>query len=210
MCGQFELPLQGLAEWETEIDRKYASLPLPAPWRRKGTAQPGDILPVLARGTSGNAGPFLMRWGYRQDNKGRLLINARSETAYRKPLFSSSFENRRCLIPAASYYEWQRTGKGRQKFALTPQGAGDHRYLACLYRYENDPRLPAFVVLTRAAEPDIAFIHNRMPVLLDEDAAQAWLSPTVDPQTILSRALTVMDAASQLDPNAPLPDIWEE
>ena len=35
-----------------------------------------------------------------------LLINARSETVLTKPFFRSDFENRRCLIPAHGFYEW--------------------------------------------------------------------------------------------------------
>ena len=34
-----------------------------------------------------------------------------------------------------------------------------------------------FVILTMAAEPEIADIHHRQPVILDEEAKEQWLTP---------------------------------
>ncbi|WP_419906510.1 SOS response-associated peptidase [Hoeflea sp.] len=52
------------------------------------------------------------RWGlvphWAKDLKIKPMINARSETVTEKPIFKSSFASRRCLIPANSFYEWDR------------------------------------------------------------------------------------------------------
>ena len=58
----------------------------------------------------------LVRWGlvpfWAKDVKGGArLINARAETVAVKPAFRAAFAQRRCLIPADGYYEWQ-TGAG--------------------------------------------------------------------------------------------------
>ena len=136
-----------------------------------------------------------MRWGFQMGEKAALLINARSETAAEKPTFANGWRQRRCLIPAAYYYEWQRAGEGkRQKFALKPEQPGEY-YLAGLYRYDRDRQLPSFVVLTRAAEQDIAFIHHRMPVLLAGEAAEEWLEARGEPASALRRAARVFHAA---------------
>ena len=50
--------------------------------------------------------PFAMRWGYRLGG-GKLLFNARSETADAKALFREGLRQRRCLVPAAHYFEWE-------------------------------------------------------------------------------------------------------
>lgn len=200
MCGQFELPGRAFDGWLTQIERRYGGTAALSACRRAGTARPGEILPVLARGRSGQTGAFLMRWGFRMNESGPLLINARSETAAKKPTFADEWQRRRCLIPAAHYYEWQRAGgKERQKFALKPTAPGEY-YLAGLYRYEKDGRMPSFVVLTRAAEPDIAFIHSRMPVLLTGEAAKEWLEAQGDPSAALHQAVRILDAIQTEEP----------
>jgi putative SOS response-associated peptidase YedK len=47
---------------------------------------------------------------------GARLINARSETVEEKSAFRDAFKRRRCIIPADGFYEWQRTGGGKQPF----------------------------------------------------------------------------------------------
>lgn len=195
MCGQFELPQEELAGWLDSVNRRYQGVAARSACRWAGTAHPGEILPVLARGRSGRMGVFLMRWGFQMEERASLLINARSETAAGKPTFANAWRQRRCLIPAAYYYEWQRAGAGkRQKFALKPEAPGEY-YLAGLYRYDQDRLLPSFVVLTRAAEADIAFIHHRMPVFLTGEAAEEWLKADGEPGAALRQAVQVFDAA---------------
>ena len=93
---------------------------------------------------------------------------------------------RRCAVPATSYYEWERTGKSRVKYAIHPQRPGLF-YMAGLYRLE--PQGPAFTILTRAPAEAIAFIHDRMPVILPPELVQDWIDPRHDPAAILARAV---------------------
>lgn len=68
-----------------------------------------------------------------------------------------------------------------------PEGA-KLMYLCGLYRVEEDPRFPAFTILTREADGAAAAFHNRMPVILPEEAAMQWLQPDADPQVLLRMA----------------------
>ena len=61
-------------------------------------------------------------------------------------------------------------------------------WLCGLYRMEEG--VPCFVVLTREAGDGIRFIHDRMPLILPEDAARKWLLPDSDPGELLSLART--------------------
>lgn len=167
-----------------------------------GQVRPADTVAALTRLKNGRVGAFPMRWGFQLD-KSRLLINARSETAAQKPLFSPSLEQRRCLIPLSFYYEW---AQQEAQVSLLPDihakpikvkykiRTADcvQIYLSALYRYEAHSPLPAFTVLTRAASPDIAFIHDRMPVLFDEKMGMAWLSESANPDMLFDHALSRM------------------
>lgn len=49
-----------------------------------------------------------------------------------------------------------------------------------------------FTVLTRGAVEDIAFIYERMPVILPNEAASDWLNPKYHGDDILKAAMTQM------------------
>lgn len=168
-----------------EIDRRYKE---GARAMKGGVVRPTDVTPVIATNRLRERGVFLMRFGYRMAQTGGNVINARSETMLRRPMFMQSGRERRCLIPASYYYEWERHDAEKQKFALyTPKER--LFYMAGLYRYENEhDAMPSFVILTRPAAPEIAFIHDRMPVILKHDDMDAWLSPAADVDDLLARA----------------------
>lgn len=58
-------------------------------------------------------------------------------------------------------------------------------YLAAIYRYEESQKLPVFSILTQEPAREIAFIHDRMPVIFSDAARGAWLDPAADPQEVL-------------------------
>ena len=183
MCGRYALPeepdelLQGVLD---SLNRR----PLKAPLRTSGDVHPSEAAPVLAPTRRGGAAPFAMRWGYVLPD-GRRIINARSETAAGKPLFRDGLRQRRCVIPAARYYEWDRKGS-RARYAIhRPDGA--LMGLAGLYRQAEGG--PEFVVLTRAPSPSVAWLHDRMPVLLSREQIPAWIDPGRDPAPLLLQAL---------------------
>lgn len=149
--------------------------------KTQGEVFPTDAAPVLARSRAGHVKPFAMRWGFSVAS-GRRLINARSETAAELSTFSDALRSRRCLVPASGYYEWLRHDRRRDRYALRPPGGGP-LMMAGLYRFEENT--PVFVILTRASAGDAARLHDRMPVILPEDAAQAWLCPDADAREIL-------------------------
>lgn len=163
MCGRYYIAAEDrdLAEILEAVEFAAAV--------KTGEIAPSDPAPVLRSGGEITA----MRWGYpRFDGKG-LIINARSETAAEKAMFRGDLRTGRCLVPASWYFEWEKRRDSRIRYRLRPREAGPV-WLAGLSRRERDGEY-RFVILTRAASPDIAFIHERMPVILPRRTHDAWL-----------------------------------
>ena len=124
------------------------------------------------------------RWGFipfwAKDIKiGAKAINARSETVAEKPMFKQSFAQRRCLIPADGFYEWQRKETGKLPHYIT--GADDRAPLplAGLWSSWRDPeteeRVLSCTILTGSPNTLMEPIHDRMPIILPPDTWDTWL-----------------------------------
>lgn len=168
---------------------------IPRPMAAEGEIFPGSMVPVLATGRSGRKAAFPMLWGYRVPGIARLVVNARSETAAEKPSFREGWAAHRCVIPASWYYEWEHlhtpsgAGKPGAKYAIEPRGEA-LTWLCGVYRMEEG--FPHFVVLTREAGESVAFLHDRMPLILPEAEIDRWIDPAVNPHMLLGEALTDM------------------
>jgi len=178
MCGRYYIEIDEI-EWQeivSEIEERmkdeYEQMYLKL-LKTRGEIFPSDIVPVRA----GPGGYEPMKWGFilpGGKGKGRAVINARSETALEKPMFRQSMTERRCLIPASGYYEWQKSGSKKTKYQLyLPDNP---IYFAGCYRQERNSPLHHFVILTRQAVDSIGFIHDRMPVIIPPNGVDAWLN----------------------------------
>jgi putative SOS response-associated peptidase YedK len=194
MCGRYYIASEeDAAEMDRiieEIERRLAGAPETFALKT-GEIFPTDVVPVIAGNKRREIMPFPMKWGYsRPDGKG-VVINARSESVFDKPIFRQGILSRRCLVPATNYFEWRKTG-GRQKYAIRPRGE-KLLCMAGIYRYEADLKLPRFVILTRPAAEGLRFIHDRMPVVLPAEAHEQWLSGEGDVLRLLSEASENME-----------------
>lgn len=131
---------------------------------------PGDMAPVIFI-KDGRLKTKEMHWGFHGKNS-ELIINARYETMYQKPLFSTLASGGRCILPASGYYEW-RKGDG-QKYNISLLNT-EAFYLAGLCRMSDEEW--QFVVLTQQPTKKLSRIHHRMPLILkDKKHALAWLN----------------------------------
>ena len=151
---------------------------------KTGEVFPTDVVPVIANNKHLVPTPFAMKWGYSLPD-GKLIINARSETAAEKPLFRDGMLNRRCLIPATNYFEWEKRGKEKVKYAIRPSGR-PMLYMAGIYRIEKGRAV--FSILTREPAEQIVFIHDRMPVILPDATIADWLDPHNSAEELLREA----------------------
>jgi putative SOS response-associated peptidase YedK len=125
------------------------------------------------------------RWGlvphWAKDLKiGSKAINARSETAATKPMFRRSFANRRCLIPADGFYEWERKTHGKLPHYIF--GADNKPLpLAGLWSSWHDPeteeRVLTATILTGKPNRLLEGIHDRMPIIVPPEHWAFWLDP---------------------------------
>ena len=187
MCGRYYIAEDDAAEELRQIieavNRRSTDV------KTGGEIRPGDTVPVLANSPTLQPGAYAMRWGYTLPD-GKLLFNARSETASEKALFKDGMAQRRCLIPATCYFEWEHRGKEKIKYAIAPEGSR-MMYLAGIYRKEGNRA--ACTILTREPAESIAFIHNRMPVILPAEATADWLNVRHEVTDVLKAAQMEME-----------------
>ena len=110
----------------------------------------------------------------------RSWINARAETAAASPAFGPALRSARCVIPAEAFYEWDRTTRPRQPYAIGPAEPGEMLALAGIWSSSRDRSLTAAILTTRPNEL-VSPIHNRMPVILQRELLDAWLDPLAEP-----------------------------
>ena len=123
---------------------------------------------------------------YKLSSSSTLVFNGRSEEAAEKQLFRDGMTQRRCLVPAEHYYEWEKIGRQKVKYAIKPTDS-DILYMAGIYRIENGT--PVFSILTREPANSIAFIHDRMPIILPRDMMNDWLNPRFKADEVLRSAI---------------------
>lgn len=193
MCGRYYIAANDRSDDLGRIIEELNRKKTPDSLKTSGEIFPSDVVPVLANSRQNDVQPFAMRWGYSFPNS-RPIINARSETAAEKPLFKDGIKQRRCLIPASNYFEWERAEGKRTKYAIRPSNA-TMLYLAGIYHIEKhgDVMVPAFTILTRDAAPGISFIHPRMPVILPPDCTADWLDSSNKADEIIQAAVLDME-----------------
>jgi len=123
-----------------------------------------------------------MRWGflphwYRSPTDGPLLINARAETVAEKPAFRDACRARRCLIPAAGFYEWTRDADGNRLPWYITRADGAPMVFAGVWQSWDKGETPLITcaIVTCAANKAISNVHHKMPVVLSRDDWPLWL-----------------------------------
>jgi putative SOS response-associated peptidase YedK len=182
MCGRFSLssPLDALAVF---FDVDEVSADCRASFRPRWNVPPTDPIVVLVR-AGGRRRVERMRWGLvpgweKGPRSGPLRINARAESVASRPSFRDAFRERRCVVPADGFYEWQKRPSGKQPFHIR---AADGKPLAFAGLWESwghgAEALTSVSIITTAANTTVAPLHDRMPVLLVPSAQELWLDPS--------------------------------
>ena len=141
----------------------------------------------------------LLTWGLvpswaKETKVGLRMTNARAETVLEKSSFAKAAATRRCLVPAAGWYEWQLSpvardskGKPRKQPFYIHRGDDEPLAFAGLYEFwrdtaiadndDPDAWLTTFTIITTAADPGMDRIHDRQPLVLEREDWTRWLDP---------------------------------
>ena len=125
-----------------------------------------------------------MTWGLipSWSKEPKPIINARSETLDEKASFSESFQHRRCLILADGFYEWRRAGKAKQAFYFQLKDGRTFGFAGIWDRWRHgETTINSCAIITTTANELLEPIHDRMPVILREEAYKQWLDPEINP-----------------------------
>lgn len=183
MCGRFQLELSiedmvNFMDIIEEVNRRYNAQDLDKYKRDKRDVYPGNQ--TLAITEEGFLEPV---WGYPMEKK--LIINARSETAFEKSMFKRSMAEGRCLIPANLFYEWQ--GEKKVKHMISTDDR--HMMLGGIHQiFRNHDGKPEerFTILTMDSKDEMAKVHSRMPVIVPKDYFRKFLSRDTSEEEIRS------------------------
>jgi putative SOS response-associated peptidase YedK len=168
---------------------------------RYNIAPTQEILAVRVDATSGKREPTMFRWGLitawsKEPGSGPPLINARGESIAEKPSFRTAARRRRCLIPTDGFYEWQKVPGSSKKQPYFIHFRDDRPFaFAGLWESWSDANaqpaedavIDSCTIVTTAASPALASLHDRMPVIVAPNDYSVWLDPKVqDPAAVQS------------------------
>ena len=188
MCGRYYVD----DETAREIEKLVRDLD-----RRMKMERTGDVFPsqnaMILKGEGNHLAAEQMRWGFPGFEKGKLLINARAETALERPTFRESVQDRRCIIPARGFYEWN---KSKEKFTFERKETPVLFMAGCYNRYEGQER---FVILTTDANSSVAPVHNRMPLILEPEELKDWVLDEQVAESLLHKTPLLLEQRAEYE-----------
>lgn len=193
MCGRYGITIdpQRIARVLRAQYDEHGDLHVPN-WN----AAPTQRLPIVwtdagARKLTGS------RWGWRRPFTKAPIINARGDQILSKTtMFRKALRERRCVVPASHFFEWQLPPPGskqKQPFAIGMKGQ-DTFAMGGIYEEETQDAVTerCHVVLTIEPNALMHGIHDRQPLILPDDAAvDTWLNPEATAEQITSLLCTL-------------------
>lgn len=175
MCGRFTLFAN-----EKQIRNQFGiQEPIKGYTPSYNIAPSQEVVSIIYDGEQKRAGT--LQWGlvpsWAEDKKiGYKMINARSETAHEKPSFRKLMAQKRCLIVADSFYEWQELDGVKEAKRIQVEGRPLFAFAGLWDRWESkDEVLFTCTILTKDSNSFMRNIHHRMPIILPKDKEEAWI-----------------------------------
>jgi putative SOS response-associated peptidase YedK len=144
-----------------------------------------DLLAVIRNRETVARESRTFRWGLvpfwaKDPTIGNRLINARAETVAAKPAFRRPLRERRCLILADGFYEWEQRGRRKQPWYIRMRDSRPFAFAGLWDRWQPASGEPIETCAIVTTEPNdvVGHVHGRMPAILSPEAYGLWLDPT--------------------------------
>jgi putative SOS response-associated peptidase YedK len=179
MCGRFTMTVD-----PAQLRLAFPWLDIREDWQPRYNIAPTQ--PVAVVPNRGDNRLDFFRWGLipswaKDPAIGNRMINARAETLAEKASFRNAYRRRRCLVLADGFYEWRADVSSKRKQPLYIRlKNGEPFGFAGLWEIWNSPdgsQILSCTIITTEPNELIREIHNRMPVILEQEAIPVWLDP---------------------------------
>jgi putative SOS response-associated peptidase YedK len=196
MCGRYAL------NTPEKIAARFHVNDAMQPLLPQTNVAPSQTMPVVAVDSV-----RLMRWGYIPSFWSKPFaelqrlstFNARAESLLSRAFYKKAVASRRCIIPASSFYEWQKIyAEGADPASAKPikrvpyeigVASSDIFGFAGLYdtwRAPDRQEIASYTIITTAPNELMEPIHNRMPAILLPEDEEMWLNPDeTEPERVL-------------------------
>jgi putative SOS response-associated peptidase YedK len=182
MCGRYDLTELPIEQFEQLLGRAIGN--------KLGDVEPRyniaptQNVPIIRRAVDGKLEAVSTRWGLlpfwaKEPKLKYSTINARAETVDRAPAFREAFEHRRCLVPATGWYEWQTLpgAKNKQPWRIHLRDNRPVAFAGLWERWKGDGQIiESNTIIVTDAVQMLSETHDRMPVILNPEAARQWMS----------------------------------
>lgn len=171
MCGRFANQMRALDAWR-DILQGWPT----ADAQTGYNIAPQTKIPIITRHGAG-----LAHWGlipsWSKDLTAKFAtFNARLESVADKPSFTSAWRrSQACLVPALGYYEWRQENAHKQPYFIRTI-SGAPLVFAGLYEPARNNIPASCSLITTTADPAMAQLHPRIPLMASLDNAVDWLA----------------------------------
>ena len=190
MCGRFSM-----AEDFTVLEKLFNLEPIEFPLKPRYNIAPSQEVPVVIweRGRQLK----LFRWGLipawaKEPAIGMKMINARAESLDQKPSFRKLLPQKRCLVLADGFFEWEKRGGKKIPYRIVLKDRKPFAF-AGLYDHWQDSKgqtIYSCTIITTEANRLIKPVHDRMPVILRQEAIPVWLDLGIKDVSLIKNLLT--------------------
>lgn len=135
-----------------------------------------------------------------ESRKKYTTLNIKSEGILQNKVAQALVHTNRCLVLASHFFEWQEVNKEKYPYCIQLKDTGLF-YMAGVWNswtdYTTGETKNSFGILTTEANDFMAKIHNvkkRMPTILNDELAAAWVTTSLNSNDIQTIASTQIDA----------------